>query len=111
MSDSLCSMPYEEGGDEECSMWKEKWLTTSKSHQCCECGVDIPVKERVGKATGVYGGEWMIYYRCASCMILAEMVATANELCPLWGGLDESRDYLDPDMPSPREFRKKWEAS
>jgi hypothetical protein len=108
-------MPYEEGADDyPCSYWNEKRVRIRKAHRCCECSVEIPVGEMVGRAKSVYDGKWYASYRCAACLILAELAATIEGECALWGGLADFIDNLnwgrEKSLPYPVKHRKLWEA-
>lgn len=118
MSDTLCGMPYEDCDD--CStLWKEKRVKVRVAHVCEECRVAIPVGEECGKADSLYDGSWDTLYRCASCLILAELAATLTGECALWGGLSEYianfEDYTGEDvlsdLPTPVQHRKLWESA
>jgi hypothetical protein len=106
-------MPYEEGDGETCQYWDEKRVKTRTPHKCCECNVDIPVGEEVGRSKGVFDGHWYTSYRCAACLILAEFAATIEGMCAMWGGLADFVDNVNwgrgKPLPFPAEHRKQWE--
>lgn len=114
MTDTLCGMPYPDGGDES-TIWREKRVKTRKAHNCYDCNVEIPIGEAAGCAESLYDGSWSSLYRCASCLMLAEMAATLAGVCAWWGGLDEAISELrscgHDDLPTPREYRKTWELA
>lgn len=108
-----CAYDYEPG-DEYCDLFEERAVVARKNHRCEECGATIQKGEKHEVAKGLYEGQWSEARRCPACVILAELVATLNEACPLWGGLDASVDLARDeghDVPTPQEHRKQWEAA
>lgn len=126
---TLCPYPYEDNDwGEPTSIWREKKVKARKEHACDECGGSILPGQTYGRADALCDGDgWRSWKRCPACLILAELVATATEECPLWGGLGESVEYANDTMegvryneetgeyegrlPSPWEHRKQWEAA
>lgn len=110
---NLCGMPYEEGGGYS-TLWNEKRVRVRKEHRCCECEATIALGEQAGKFDELYDGSWSTWYRCAACLVLAELVATLNGECPLMEGLSESvANYnwgrADEDhLPDPVDHRAAW---
>lgn len=107
---SLCAYEYPDWGGEYAEVWREGIVQARKEHTCCECSAVIQPGERYGQATAISRAEGLeVYRRCPACLILAELVATLTEYCPLWGALDIEVDGLD--LPSPHEHRQQWEAA
>jgi hypothetical protein len=86
-----CTGYYEET-DDECILGREKSVTARKPHKCCECDAPIAVGERCDFATGLFDGCWTSDYRCWSCAVLAELVATKTGICPFWGLLRDAAE-------------------
>lgn len=86
-----CSAVYEEC-DERSDVWREGRRITRKQHRCYECCKEIPVGSQVCFASSLYDGKWETWYRCPTCSVYAEYLATAVNECPLWGHLTE---YVD----------------
>lgn len=116
---TICPYPYEEFDEgEPCACFEEKKVKARKEHRCDECYATIRPGETYGRATAVIQGcGWETWCRCPSCLILAEMVATYQEACPLWGTLDASVDNVNYELRyqgkepllSPRRFRELWD--
>ncbi len=114
---TLCPHFDYEQVDDPSDVWEEKEVRARKEHTCCECGKSINPGEQYGLAKSPFDGSWSTFRRCPACLILAEMVATMSEACPLWGGLSEAVDYANEELAvgvrpilGPFEHRILWES-
>lgn len=98
--------------DGECVEWREATVIARKAQRCHECLATIAKGERHETATGCVAGEgWNTWRRCAACAALAEMIATAMDLCIPWGALRSFCEDHQDDERHPWLNWNKWHAT
>lgn len=96
MSDCNVCLSSFDGDSEFC---KAKMRTASKTHNCCECGVEIPQGTEYEYASGKSDGD---FWTAKTCLVCAEIADTFYCEGRTYGGClwDELREIAFPEFTS-----------